>query len=388
MPDNIETEIRKALDAKAHEVDVPDALAARTLEMARGDAPSPLRERLRAWRDGRGSRARVTGYPRILYAGAATATAVLLFVIGTLVVGPDAITPSDPPVAMDATESRDGSGATTLEAPAPAAGPEEGVAKRSAEGTDDTAFSAPRDVDGSGGASTAIAPVPPVPASGKLPPKIVRTANVEVEVKSFESAWDRANGIATRFGGFVTNSSTELVKDRLGRGSLVMRVPAEKLDAAIVELHKLGTLSNMSTSADDISAPIADVKARLKALETQELQLLELMGRANTLSETLEVRSQLDGVRQEIESYKAQRDVYENQVQYSTINATIFERGVDPSDPDDGDGILRDALETALRVGLTVVAGALVVLGGLVPLAAIGLLVWFAIRTARRRRTT
>jgi hypothetical protein len=386
MPDNIETEIRKALDAKAHEVAVPDGLAARTLKLADdgGRSSRAFRDRLRAWRDARGSRARITGYPRVLYAGAAAACAVLLFGLGSLVVGTDALTPGEPPVAMDASGGAEGAGGTTLEAPAPLA--DEESARRSAgDAAQDKAFSAPSDVDSSG--STAIAPVPPVPATGKFPPKIVKTANVEVEVKRFDAAWSRANAIATRFGGFVTNSSTEAVKDRLGRGSLVMRVPAEKLDAAIVELRKLGSLANMSTSADDISAPIADVKARLKALETQELQLLELMGRANTLSETLEVRSQLDSVRQEIESYKAQRDVYENQVQYSTINATIFERGVDPSDPDDGDGILRDALETALRVGLTVVAGALVVLGGLVPLAAIGLLVWFIVRAARRRRT-
>lgn len=384
MRENIETEIRKALDAKAYEVDVPDALAARTLEMAkRGDVSAPV-GRIRAWRDARGSRARVSGYPRALYGAAAAASAVLLFGLGSLVTGPGVVDVAQAPVTVDESGGGEGStGATTLEAPAPAPANAD-VGQRSG---------APQDVDaakeyaGDDAARTLIDPVPPGgAATGTFPPKIVRTANAEIEVRRFDRAWPAANAIAGRMGGFVTNSSTELVEDRLGRGSIVMRVPAEKLDTAIAELRKLGRLRNMSTTADDVSAPIADVKARLKALQAQELQLLELMGRANTLSETLEVRSQLDAVRQEIESYKAQRDVYENQVRYSTINATIFERGIDPSDPDDGDGILIDALRTALRVGLTIVAGALVVLGGLVPLAALALLVWVIVRGVRSRR--
>ena len=86
MADNLETDIRKALDAKAHEVDVPSDLATRTIAKAiEGRKRAGMRERFRAFRDAWRLRVPVTGYPRWLYAGLAGATAVLLFFVGSAV---------------------------------------------------------------------------------------------------------------------------------------------------------------------------------------------------------------------------------------------------------------------------------------------------------------
>jgi uncharacterized membrane protein YphA (DoxX/SURF4 family) len=164
-----------------------------------------------------------------------------------------------------------------------------------------------------------------------------------------------------------------------------MRVPADKLDRALADLRKLGKVVQSTTTAEDVSAQIVDIDARVRTLEAEELQLLELLKQASGVSQVLEVRDRLNGVRQEIESLKAQKEYFAAQVDFATINASVFERGADePGKP--GDGILLDAWRTALRAGLTIVAGAVVVLGGLVPLAALGLAIWFAVRTIRRRR--
>jgi hypothetical protein len=212
----------------------------------------------------------------------------------------------------------------------------------------------------------------------------VRTAQIEVEVRSFDRAWSRANTIAGRHGGFVTNSSTEQIKDELGRGTLTMRVPAAKLQNALSDLRGLGTLVNQRTSGEDVSSTLVDLAAQVKSLEAEELQILELLNRTTRISEVLEIRNRLDDVRKEIESLKAQEKLYSDQVDYATINATIFEQGAEPDDDPD-DGILADAWDTALDIGLTIVAGTVVVLGGLIPLAALGLAIWFAVRTIRRR---
>jgi hypothetical protein len=375
MAENIETEIRKALDAKAHAVEVPEDLATRTLEMARQQEAPSWRGRLRAWRDSRRMHARVSGYPRAWYVAGAAATAALLFVLGSLVTMPRThmTERAGAPVELKA---RSSNGETVQ-------GGATGVVSEEDKAVASQAQSA---------LTTEIAPEPPVPApvpgGGNLPPKIVRTADIQVEVKHFDPAWATANSVAARYGGYVTNSNTEQVREHLGRGTVTMRVPAEKLDAALADLRRLGTLAQMTTNANDISAPIADVKARLKALQTEELTLLDLLRRASSLSQTLEIRDRLNATRQEIESLKAQRDVYENEVDYSTINATIFERGISPNDGDEGGSILAQAWRTALRIGLTIVAGTLVVLGGLVPLAALAIGVWLGVRAVRRRRTT
>jgi hypothetical protein len=385
--EQLETEIRKALDARAHEVDVPVDLMTRTLQTANAGAQRSLRDRLRARLDAWRMRAPVTGLPRWLYVPAAGAMAAALFGVGALV------TREPAPIAVPAR------GGVEVQ-PAPASGgssqtTEQGGAiagQRSGKVQADTGATSVEPGHVTSGPAQVLPPEPPVPGPtqpGQFPPKIVRNATIEVEVRSFDTAWVRANDVASKYQGFVVNSNTEQIKDKLGRGTLQIRVPAAKLDAALKDLRSLGKLTTMNTSGEDVSAQIVDLDARRKTLETEEFQLLDLLRRANGVSEVLEVRTQLNSVRQEIESLKAQKAYYANAVDYATINATIFERGASPDEsPPGDDGVLFDAWHTALRVGLTILAGLLVVLGGLIPLVALGLLVWAGVRMARRGRNT
>ncbi|MEX2538405.1 MAG: DUF4349 domain-containing protein [Actinomycetota bacterium] len=386
MNDSIESEIRQALDAKAHEVEVPADLAARTLQAAAERSRSSLRERLRVLRDSQRMRAPATGYPRWMYSGAALGTAILLFAVGTLVTR-DPSTPiatssgeieaqSDAPIQEETALSDDASGRSS-----------QSGKDVDAEPGDSSLVAPGGDLPNQRQSAEEVAQVPPAtrPGPGNIPPKVVRTAEIEVEVRSFDSAWNGANSIAGKHDGFVTNSSTEQVRDERGRGTLTMRVPAPKLQGALRDLRELGTLAHQRTRGEDVSSTLVDLAARIKSLEAEELQVIELLNRTTRISEVLEIRNRLDNVRQEIESLKAQEKVYKDQVDYATINATIFEQGAAPDD-DPNDGILADAWDTALEIGLTIVAGTVVVLGGLIPLAALGLAIWFAVRAIRRRR--
>ena len=229
-----------------------------------------------------------------------------------------------------------------------------------------------------------IAPVPPGP--GSLPPKIVKNADIQVQVKrdAFDPAWNRALNVAARYGGFVTNSSTQQTDNRISSGSFTLRVPAPKLEAALSDLRKLGTLKTLTTSGSDISAQAVDLDARIRALQAEQAQLLELLRRVDRVGDILPIRSQLRGVQQELESLRGQKKGLQNQVDYATVNATIFEPDAAPEPIDDG--ILMRAWRTAVSTGLTIVAGTLVVLGGLVPLALLGLGIWMLITLVRRRR--
>ncbi len=415
MNESLDTEIRQALDAQAHEVDLPVDLMSRTMQLAAEEAKRSLRDRIRSLRDSRKMRLPASGYPRWMYAGAALGAAILLFAIGTLVT-------REPKITGDLA-SRDNSGEVVRkgsdagEVPVGAEGgtrladeDQPSTFEAPAESADDAAKSAPaaESAEGSGAQRTLsgqtqsgdsagvtqpqsepdIAPViPPVtqPRAGNVPPKVVRTADIQIEVEGFDNAWSRANAVAGKHGGFVTNSNTEQIKDELGRGTLTMRVPADKYQAAVDELGKIGTIANQRTGGTDVSSSIVDLQARVKTLEAEELQIVDLLGRTNNVSEVLEIRNRLDSVRQEIESLKAQQQYFEDQVDYATINVTVFEQGAEPDDGDDG--IVVDAWDTALDIGLTIVAGTVVVLGGLIPLAALGLAIWFGVRTVRRRRS-
>lgn len=370
---DMEREIKRALEVRSLDVDVPADLSARTLEAVRGAGGPSLRDRIRGWRDARRIHKRLVGLPRSVYVGAAAAMAVAMFALGSFV--------TRGPTHTNGTEAlRETEAGGDDSAPGQVVGVVSGGRSSRAGPVADV----DQAESGTGG-TTSISP-PIASRVGTFPPKIVRTANIEIETKrgGFQRAWDKALGIATHYRGFVTNSSTEQLEGKLGRGTITMRVPAEKLDAALKDLRSLGTLKNMNSTGEDVSAQIVDIDARLRALRAEEAALLDLLGRASGVSQVLEVRTQLSAIRQEIESLDAQKKSLDDQVDYSTITATIFEPDAEPEDPDGG--IILDAWRTGVGAGLKVVGGTIVVLAVLVPLTLLVLLGWSLVRLALRRR--
>lgn len=369
----IERDIRTALEEEASRYDPPGDLAHRTVAASR-EAPTPSwRERWLARRDARSAGGRVTGYPKWAYAAGAAAVLAAMFVVGrattrptfppTAVLRDEAVLRGEPQAA------KTGRGA----GPAPLA-QNESTGSQSAGG-------------GVAAAPDAIAP--PVPGGGgsAFPPQVIRTADVEIKVKDggFERAWDRADQIARSLGGFVTDSSTETIRSKLARGTVTMRIPADKLETALDELARVGSVVRLSRSGNDVSGQIVDVEARLRALQAHEAQLLELMGKAQNVSETLEIRTRLNDVRMQIEQTQAQQQYLKNQVAMATVRATIYEPDAVPEDVRPA-GRLGVAWDNAREATVTIMAGVLVTLGYLAPIALLAVIAWALVALVRRRR--
>ena len=66
-------------------------------------------------------------------------------------------------------------------------------------------------------------------------------------------------------------------------------------------------------------------ESRVKALETEQTRLLELLENAETMEDLLTIEKRLTEVRWELENYASQLRVLDNQVNYSTIHLNIWE---------------------------------------------------------------
>ena len=74
---------------------------------------------------------------------------------------------------------------------------------------------------------------------------------------------------------------------------------------------------------EDITLQYVSTESRMLALQTEEARLLELMEKAETMSDLLEIEARLTDVRYELESTTSQLRVYSNQVDYATIYLSI-----------------------------------------------------------------
>ena len=418
--DTIEMQIRQALESTANDIDVPDGLAERTLAFAREQAPQPLWGRFNGWRDAQRMRARPSGYPRTLLTAGAAACALLLFGVGAFVTRPmddavdvaqsssEALQPSRDErlleMSGDSVKRRvDEDGSVVMDLPAQSgnavsgdavAGQVAGVVSSGDSSVDSTNRSADVDIETgntdpgndpsafvglTGGTEEQLAQTARGPF---LDPKLVKAADIRVAVEDFDPAWDAANDVAAKYGGAVINSRTQQVSDRIAQGTVTMRVPSARLDAVLEELRNLGTLARLNTSGDDIAEQIDQNKQKIEDVRAEEAELLEMQRRAATVSEQLEVKRRLEDVRRSIESLKKKQKNYEDQVEFSAVSATIFE---DDSVGDDG-SVLARAFDTGISTALTILAGTLVILAALLPIAVLVIAVWFGVRALRRRR--
>ncbi len=235
-----------------------------------------------------------------------------------------------------------------------------------------------------------IGPVPPSSVPGAVVPgqlKIVRTGELRVDVgkNGFAAAFDRVASIAAAHGGFVASSSTSTV-EKARAGELTVRVPADKFDAARRDLGALGKVESQSLRGEDVSAQLVDYGARLKSLTAQEEALRGLLGKATAVGEVLQVQNSLFEVRQQIEQLEAQKANLEQAASLATLQVSLFEPGAafrpQPTEPEEG---LAGAWGRAVDAAESVVAGMIVVLGWLTPLAVIALLGWGISRLFRNR---
>jgi hypothetical protein len=228
----------------------------------------------------------------------------------------------------------------------------------------------------------------PIDASvPQVGPRIVQTASLRLSVRRgrFDDAVDEARTVADGLGGFVVSSSASQGSDgRLVRGTLVIRIPASKYSDALRSLAGLGRVEGRQESGQDVSQEYVDLKARARQLQAVEAQLLELLGRANTVGAALAVQQQLSQVQLDLEQAKGRLQYLDDQVAFATISLDLHERVVAGSKNGGGFSVI-DAWAKAAHGFLAVIGWTFVVVATAAPLLILLILGFFVARTLRRR---
>ena len=112
---------------------------------------------------------------------------------------------------------------------------------------------------------------------------------------------------------------------RYRSASLTVRIPAERVDDFTEKVSGMSNVTHSSKDLEDITLSYVATESRMLALQTEEARLLELMAKAETMSDLLEIEARLTDVRYELESVTSQLRSYDNLVNYATIYLNIEE---------------------------------------------------------------
>jgi len=159
--------------------------------------------------------------------------------------------------------------------------------------------------------------------------KIIRDANISLEVPSTTETQHKVTAIAEQHGGFVVTSESKQ-RDNIDPAKrtldikLVVRVPANQFGPTLNEIKGLASnVTQESVTGQDVTEEFIDLEARLKTQKALEMQFLEIMKQAKKVGDALEVQRQTAEVRTEIEKLEGRKRFLENRASLSTITVNL-----------------------------------------------------------------
>ena len=159
--------------------------------------------------------------------------------------------------------------------------------------------------------------------------KIIRDADITIEVASTNEAQHRVTSIAEAHGGFVvTSESKQRASDDPAQRTLdfklVVRIPANQFGRAFDEIKKLASnVLEEKATGQDVTEEFIDLEARIKTQKALETQFLEIMRQANKVADALEVQRQIAEVRTDIERLEGRKRFLENRTSLATITVNV-----------------------------------------------------------------
>lgn len=167
------------------------------------------------------------------------------------------------------------------------------------------------------------------PSDSNYPEKrIVKTGNIVKSVDKFDESESNLRKIVDS-----NNGEIAFLRDD-GEGSkrilnIRIKVPVSNFEKLFSDLKNMrGDNITSSANVSDITTEVIDLEARLKNLKNTESQLLEILKKANSVSDTVSVYKELNEVRGNIESLESRLKYYSNQSDYSFINVTLRQSSV------------------------------------------------------------
>lgn len=165
------------------------------------------------------------------------------------------------------------------------------------------------------------------------PSKIIYSADATVETTDFDGSISKLLALVEQYEGWIESSSMNGANYySISRGnssnrsaSYTLRIPSDKFELLMNSLSEIGNVPYTHTYTENVTSQYYDTQARLTAYETQETRLLEMMEKAETVSDVIAIEEKLTELRYQIESLQSSLKNWDRQVSYSTIYLEVME---------------------------------------------------------------
>jgi hypothetical protein len=147
--------------------------------------------------------------------------------------------------------------------------------------------------------------------------KILYSASLTLAVKEPDSIGNSIEGVAKKFGGYLSHSSAT---------SITILVKSENIKVAVDELATLGKASDKSFYSQDVTAEYTNYAIRLENAEKARDRYLELLAKAENVTAAVAVEKELERLNETIDLIKGNMNLLDHREEFSSITISVHER--------------------------------------------------------------
>jgi predicted component of type VI protein secretion system len=156
--------------------------------------------------------------------------------------------------------------------------------------------------------------------------KIVKESFLRFETQDLDKTYKNILTYTQQNKGYVQTDESGKGYRELNR-RLIVRIPTENFQKTLDAISKDVTFFDTKRiSAKDVTEEFIDIEARLKAKKALEERYTQLLNKANSVKEILEVERELSKIREEIEAKQGRLKYLSNKVAYSTLTVEFYKQ--------------------------------------------------------------
>lgn len=160
--------------------------------------------------------------------------------------------------------------------------------------------------------------------------KVIFTASLVVETTTYDKSIETLETMIEDFSGYIQDSNVETStsyqsSSKLRVATYSIRIPSGKLKEFLSKTGNIGNIILNSSKGEDVTDQFFDTKAHLDTLTIQEERLLELLKKATTLKDILDLEDRISQVRYEIEQLTGSLNKLTSLIDLSTVTIKITE---------------------------------------------------------------
>jgi len=231
-----------------------------------------------------------------------------------------------------------------------------------------------------------VTAVPTTSAQGTgVDTKIIKTAQVTLEVSDVSATADALKDLAQRNGGYLSSSNVQRGSTNRLSATVILRIPSASFENILASVKSSGTIKSVSVQGEDITEEYVDLQAQKTSYQNQLAQYNIIMKKAEKVEDVITVQAQIDRVQTELDRLEGRLRYLDSRIDLSTI--TVYLQEPEPVGGETGHSFV-SAINEGIAGFFGMIDALIVLLFTLIPLIVIGCVVYWIYRWRKAEKKT